>query len=858
MTAAPRRGVPRTPSWYAPTTAVAGTDPDAPLVLVHGPAGAGKSLLVAAWVRTRVPADRAVVWVDAGAAPAPGGTWERVLAALAAAGLLPDPTPAEIAATRRDAAATAVDALHALRAPTLLVLDGYEHIASPGTDASLVHVLARVDRLHVAVTTRRDPRALRDAAALHLDVAALGPDDLALDDAAVAELLRRAGTDPETATSAAPRVRAATGGLALGVRAVAVAASRGGTDLASATGTELVQVAARGVVPALRTGRGDDDLLDAARRVSVAETLTADLADALVGDAAAGLLDRLEADGLGTWQDDVFTLTPLVRTTLRAGLTDTDPAAVPHLLREVAARTLAAGRFTEALHAAAQTEDLDLVQHVVTRTWAVGHARDGAEIIRVLDTLPRSAVARRPVLALLVALLHNTRPEHRVRAVEWFAIAAGAAVYHLPRATSAERALLRAGESVAARLLGRGGRARTAAVAALDHLARTSPGEDPTVDALRGLLHRQLGLGLVAAGDVEQGLHVIEGALAHDEPGPLAAFSTYGLLAGLSAAHGDLGAARHLVAVAAALEPPPAPGTAYRRSTVTLARAYLALEDGDAAAAGAVLDSVEVELRTNEFWPAFAEVRATVDLMTGRAVAGGAVLDDRMRRGRRAPATAAWRARLLSTRSLLALAAGQAEAGVALLAPVPSSRPAARVARARLLLSTHRSPEAVALLAAPDLADEGPRSRVTRRLLLAAALAHQEPGSEPADRALREAAAAVALGGSATGWLLLTAADRAAVHGLADRLAEPDVHRFLQGLGHLPVVLPDAQDAVGLSEREVVVLRELADDAGLAEVAVRLGVTHNTVKTQVRSAYRKLGVRSRADAVTRARELGLI
>jgi LuxR family maltose regulon positive regulatory protein len=43
-----------------------------------------------------------------------------------------------------------------------------------------------------------------------------------------------------------------------------------------------------------------------------------------------------------------------------------------------------------------------------------------------------------------------------------------------------------------------------------------------------------------------------------------------------------------------------------------------------------------------------------------------------------------------------------------------------------------------------------------------------------------------------------------------------------------------------------------------AQMAEQLFVSRNTVKTHVKSLYRKLEVSSRADAVARARELGLL
>ena len=60
-----------------------------------------------------------------------------------------------------------------------------------------------------------------------------------------------------------------------------------------------------------------------------------------------------------------------------------------------------------------------------------------------------------------------------------------------------------------------------------------------------------------------------------------------------------------------------------------------------------------------------------------------------------------------------------------------------------------------------------------------------------------------------------------------------------------------------LTRRERVVLAELAEDVTLEEIATRLFVTRNTVKSQVRSVYRKIGVSNRADAVAWAVSAGI-
>ena len=61
-----------------------------------------------------------------------------------------------------------------------------------------------------------------------------------------------------------------------------------------------------------------------------------------------------------------------------------------------------------------------------------------------------------------------------------------------------------------------------------------------------------------------------------------------------------------------------------------------------------------------------------------------------------------------------------------------------------------------------------------------------------------------------------------------------------------------------LTERELDVLRLLPGDLSTRQMAERLYVAPSTVRTQVKSIYRKLGVSSRGVAVEEARAKGLI
>ena len=64
--------------------------------------------------------------------------------------------------------------------------------------------------------------------------------------------------------------------------------------------------------------------------------------------------------------------------------------------------------------------------------------------------------------------------------------------------------------------------------------------------------------------------------------------------------------------------------------------------------------------------------------------------------------------------------------------------------------------------------------------------------------------------------------------------------------------------AVALTERERDLLPLLAGTLSQREIGGVLFISFNTVKTHSRSIFPKLGVTSRTEAVTRARELGLL
>ena len=118
----------------------------------------------------------------------------------------------------------------------------------------------------------------------------------------------------------------------------------------------------------------------------------------------------------------------------------------------------------------------------------------------------------------------------------------------------------------------------------------------------------------------------------------------------------------------------------------------------------------------------------------------------------------------------------------------------------------------------------------------------------------------------------------AEVHTLLSQLRgraghlEPVLDSVLTGIAHVlewqgaaatsatgvPLGTTTAPSGGWLTERELVVLRDLPSMMTLGEIAAAQGISLNTVKTHVRSIYAKLGAGTRREAIGIARGLGLL
>jgi LuxR family maltose regulon positive regulatory protein len=186
-----------------------------------------------------------------------------------------------------------------------------------------------------------------------------------------------------------------------------------------------------------------------------------------------------------------------------------------------------------------------------------------------------------------------------------------------------------------------------------------------------------------------------------------------------------------------------------------------------------------------------------------------------------------------------------------------------RVVIATLKLA-HGDPEAAVDVLAPTI-DVSPRVEASgwqiEALLLEATArdALRDPGG--AARALERALDVAEPGGLLLPVLQYPAPELLERHARSRTTHASLISEILNLLsGHTPAASPgDAEPLMEpLTESELRVLRYLPTNLRVPEIAAELFVSHNTVRTHLRNVYPKLGVHSRADAVARARELGLL
>jgi LuxR family maltose regulon positive regulatory protein len=203
----------------------------------------------------------------------------------------------------------------------------------------------------------------------------------------------------------------------------------------------------------------------------------------------------------------------------------------------------------------------------------------------------------------------------------------------------------------------------------------------------------------------------------------------------------------------------------------------------------------------------------------------------------------------------------RAEQALAVLGEQERERGDLRMALAVLRL-TQDDPHAAIAALAPVLDGSAPLvwpGWLAQPFLLEAIARDALGDEDAADQALERALDLAEPDGALLWFVLHPAPDlleRHARHGTAHAALIADILSLLAG--RTPAPPPAGPPLELLSTSEVRVLRYLPTNLPASQIAGELYVSRNTVRTHIRHLYGKLGTHTRAEAVARARALGLL
>jgi LuxR family maltose regulon positive regulatory protein len=843
------------------------------LTLLTGPAGSGKTVLLSPWASTGV-LPGPVAWLSLDAADNdPARFWFYLLAALRQSGAVPPSgrlgsLGLPIGGPDEGFVLELAAELAKLAEPVVVILDDFHQLTNPAVLDGLATMLGRSSgSLRLVLASREDlplPLARLPAASRPIEI---GAAELAFTTDETAKLLASHGlvlTDADLAL-----VWARTEGWAAGLRLAALSLQDHPDPAGFIAGFAGTSRAVADFLLEEVLGRLPEQDRTFLQHTSVVERVSGELADALTGqtDGAQTLarLERTNAFVVALGPDrSWYRYHQLLAELLQARLQASTPRLVSELHRRAAGWYEDHGFPIEATRHALAGGQWPLAAELLASIWQ-DFILDGemAMLGALVDQFPSEVVEADAELVTVRAarrlgvgdwdgadsdlrLAEQAATDLPQRRRRRFAVTLAAVSLYQARlrgdldaAVVAARHLLPAGgdlvgdddlRALALLNLGIAEFWTGALEAATGHLeeglaAARRAGRDGLVVGFLGQLAAVTGTSRLG-----EGVRLAQEALALAErrgwsQNPSAACA-YLVLGGAHFEWGDLTAAERYLDLAMACRPEPAISL-----TIGLTRAVAARAKGEPAAGLAILRGAQQELeRLNGPYVMAASLRqweARLLAATGRVEEARALLSTS---DEPAPASAA----TLAVRAELQLAEGDAAGAVATLAPCLDGSASPLVAYQRL--------ETLLL-------DAVARQRLGDLDAAATSVEHALQVAEP--QGYRQVFWNL---GEEVHALLLRQRQRGTAHPqlLTELLDRPT-------LSAAPSALPPPMAlAAPLTDREQAVLGFLDSDLSTRQIADELYVSVNTVRTQVRSIYRKLNASRRGDAVRRARDLRLL
>ncbi len=832
--------------------------------MIRAPRGFGKTDLLASWSDSVRAGSRTVLWI-----PEPDGVvdsdtfWRSALDVVRRSGVIVEEPVTD---SGHSAADTVRELLAAGRAPVLLVVPRIDLVDDAQFEDEIAHLLDRCHHTTIVATACArtlfgDPILTEPAHEL------VSSHDLqyTLDD--IAELVDHAEITLEPGE--VEYIHERVGALPALVQ-VAVAVAKGlpavpgrRALLAHRLDTAIDRYVHDTVLEDPAVDR-DRDFVTA---VAAARIVTAEIATLITGaDDAVHRLERLERAGIvaycETTVDDAWEFAPPVRERMLV-LQERDGLEPGRRLTILARHADAAGDIATAVSYALEARNRVLVVELVEKNWIRLVGSHFGLLRSTLRNLPDDLLEGRPAVKAGrdLFLMLGTQPT-----VPADTLPTDPAALEALGASEGARDALAVGcvQSLMLRLAGEHARAAQTA-RQLSHLVRGALAARPD-DIGPGLpiMRLQWGITFQLAGAITESS--VELSLAYRGATSGAAAPTEGVnlvarnAAGNSALNwAIIGEPRRAEEWIECEDAHPDPN-GWLEPMVKVgglaARVIVALDRLDFAAAGRWLDELGEAPEREELWPYVTYAHTRHALATGQAYTGMAVLQRAVASRSAVLRPASVAAQVLTTLDVnLRLALGEGNRAHTILAAQPIEYPLTVVTAARTHMLTGTPRTALALCRTCDWYSY-PFTRTQLEVLLVEAAAHLTLGEKPAAvQAWTQAVAIV----ERTGLLgTLATVPRSVVVELDD--AAPNrsaaIATFLAA--DAPEMYPATVHRVVLTERERAVLAALAQGLSTGEIAREQFVSTNTVKSQQRSLYRKIGAHSRDEALEIAYRAGLI
>ncbi|WP_029288302.1 LuxR C-terminal-related transcriptional regulator [Cellulomonas sp. HZM] len=846
-----KSAVPVASTWVTRADLLArlGQDPAAPLTVVLGPAGAGKTSLLGQWAATRDPCD--VAWLTCDRGDVDARFWRAALRAVAAVRPGFGATCLDLLALDERVDHQLLECLlaeaEALDDPVALVLDDL-HLVGPAVHDHLRFLLSRgMAQIRLLVGARSEPWLGLDRLRVTGGLVEVREADLRFDARAVRDVLRRLGAPADA--HVVDLVQGRTEGWAAGVQLAGLALrdTRRRDDVIARLASS--DAAARDYLWSEVLDAQPEHVREFLFDTCVAEVLTPALAAVLAPGSAVTLEDVERASLMLVRLDPAgteFRYHQLFAELLRSRLSALDPE------REAALHERAARWHDEHGRPAA----------AFRHRWRAGRRRDA--IAGVQDgVLEAYADAALPVFDDAERVLTDDDLRASLQAAVGYASALLVQGFPQDADRLAARVAALAGESGPSGVLEASTRQQLWCVRALSALAlgdtratvrhgRTAIESGPGDDEWSALASAGVARALAWQGEEEAADETLR--TAREPFGRAAQAEIAGTTAHVLLAQGHLERALGVADALAERMRAAAPASHDLRLHPEVVAASVHLERGRSSYAAGILAAAGEHVSALRL-P--ARVLALLGLSRALWVQGDddafRVVDECRRLLRHAPTTSGLVDRVRARRARLLLDTGDLD-GAASTMDAMSSPWLRRIVEAHLRLADGDLGRARATLENVERDARSPRRRLDASLV-ALALAQAEDGD------IVDAARQVLARAEPEGWVLplqeagLASLD--AVRGVArSRTVTPFVAALLAArpvTGARDLRVPRLTGPE-LSERERTVLGYLATSLTYPEIAATLFVSVNTIKTHAKNIMRKLGAASRADAVVRARE----